>query len=154
MFQIDRSTGALTAVPSSPFSVTPGSALGGTGLTVTENPVQTVTGPEAQLFPTAQDTGQVTVGQKSTTQVISLVNTGGQALAVSDISITGQRQQIFRRRIRGQLHFRQTGVAPSVSGSRLRLQASSRPCCKFRTTLREVRKPRRSQELEYKPRGQ
>ena len=89
VYSIDVSSGNLTEIAGSPFSITPGSALGGAGLAVTGNPVQAVTGPEAQLFPTSQDMGQVTVGQTSATRVISLVNTGGQALAITGISMTG-----------------------------------------------------------------
>ena len=94
-YSIDVSSGNLTEIAGSPFSITPGSALGGAGLAVTGNSVQAVSGPAAQLFPTSQDMGQVTVGQTAATRVISLVNTGGQDLAITGISIAGTKAGDF-----------------------------------------------------------
>lgn len=89
VFQIDLSTGNIAEISGSPFSVTPDTALGSSGLAISGTPGQAITGPVAQLFPTSQDMGQIAIGQHSGTKVISLANTGGQTLAISGISLTG-----------------------------------------------------------------
>jgi Cep192 domain 4/HYDIN/CFA65/VesB-like, Ig-like domain/Lactonase, 7-bladed beta-propeller len=89
VFQVDSATGNLTEIAGSPYSINPGTAVGGAGLAVTGAPIQAVTGPVAQLFPATTDFGQVTIGQTSATRIVSLANTGDQTLAINGISITG-----------------------------------------------------------------
>jgi 6-phosphogluconolactonase (cycloisomerase 2 family) len=95
VFQIDLTTGNLAEISGSPFSISPGTAVGVAGLAVTAPPTQQVSGPVAQLFPASQDLGQMTVGQPAATKIISLSNTGGQPLAISGISITGTNAADF-----------------------------------------------------------
>jgi hypothetical protein len=91
-FQVDPQSGVLTQIPGSPF---PGASGGVLGLAISGSPVQAVSGPAAALFPSSQDFGSITVGQSSNTQVLTLTNTGGQALSVTSVAVTGTNQNDF-----------------------------------------------------------
>jgi Abnormal spindle-like microcephaly-assoc'd, ASPM-SPD-2-Hydin len=90
-FLIDPQTGALSEVPGSPFG---GAASQGT-IAVTGVPAQAVSGPVAALFPPSVNFVPITVGQSSNSQVITLTNTGAQALTVNSMSLTGSNGADF-----------------------------------------------------------
>ena len=90
-FLIDAQTGALSEVPGSPFG---GTAAQGS-LAVTGIPVQAVSGPVAALFPASESFGTVTVGQSSNSKIVTLTNTGDEALSVTSIGLTGTNPADF-----------------------------------------------------------
>jgi len=90
-FLIDPQTGVLSEVPGSPFG---GTAAAG-ALAVTGIPAQAVSGPVATLFPPSDSFGNVTVGQSSNSKLVTLTNTGGQALSVNSIGLTGANSSDF-----------------------------------------------------------
>jgi Lactonase, 7-bladed beta-propeller len=90
-FLIDPQTGALSEVPGSPFG---GAASQGT-IAVTGVPAQAVGGPVAALFPPSVNFVPITAGQSSNSQVITLTNTGTQALTVNSMSLTGSNGADF-----------------------------------------------------------
>ena len=90
-FLIDPLSGALSEVPGSPF----GGTLAQGELTITGAPVQAVSGPAAAIFPAAQDFGSVTVGQSSSSKLVTITNTGGQGLSLTSISVTGANPSDF-----------------------------------------------------------
>jgi 6-phosphogluconolactonase (cycloisomerase 2 family) len=90
-FLIDPQTGALSEVPGSPFG---GVVAQGT-LAITGVPVQAVSGPVAALFPASLAFGDVTVGQSSSSKLVTLTNTGDQGLAVNSIGLTGTNPSDF-----------------------------------------------------------
>lgn len=85
-FLIDPLSGALSEIPGSPFT----SAAGAQGtLAISGAPVQALSGPVASLFPASQDFSSVTVGQSSSSRLVTLTNTGDQGLSVNSIALTG-----------------------------------------------------------------
>jgi 6-phosphogluconolactonase (cycloisomerase 2 family) len=90
-FLIDPQTGALSEVPGSPF----GGAVAQGTLAITGVPVQAVSGPVAALFPASIAFGSITVGQSSSSKLVTLTNTGDQALAVNTIGLTGANPSDF-----------------------------------------------------------
>lgn len=92
VYQVDQQSGNLTEIPGSPFGSAPG---GASGIAISVNPVQTVTGPAATIFPTTANFGSITVGTSSATQVFSIVNIGDQILSINSISITGANASSF-----------------------------------------------------------
>jgi 6-phosphogluconolactonase (cycloisomerase 2 family) len=90
-FLVDPQTGSLSELPGSPFG---GNAAQGS-LAITGAPVQAVSGPTAAIFPSSEDFGSVTVGQSSGSKLLTLTNTGGQALSVTSISVTGSNPGDF-----------------------------------------------------------
>ena len=92
-YQVDSQTGNLTEIPGSPFSAGASANCCG-GLAISGNPTQAVSGPAVSIFPSSATFSSV-VGVTSPTQVFSIVNTGGQLLAISSISITGANASSF-----------------------------------------------------------
>ncbi len=90
-FLVDPQTGSLSELPGSPFG---GTAAQGS-LAITGAPVQAVSGPAAAIFPSSQDFGSVTVGQSSGSKLLTITNTGGQALGLTSISVTGSNPADF-----------------------------------------------------------
>ena len=90
-FLVDPQSGALSELPGSPFG---GNAAQGS-LAITGAPVQAVSGPAAALFPASEDFGTVTIGQSSGSKLVTLTNTGGQALSLTSISVTGTNSSDF-----------------------------------------------------------
>lgn len=88
-FQVDPLSGKLAEISGAPFATGASSSAGSLGLAISGTAAQNVSGPAAQLFPTSQDFGQITVGQTGTTKILSLVNTGGQTLTISGILVIG-----------------------------------------------------------------
>ena len=84
-FLIEAQTGALSEIPGSPFG---GTAAPGT-LAITGIPLQAVSGPVAALFPASEGFASITVGQSSNSKLVTLTNTGDQALSVTSINLTG-----------------------------------------------------------------
>jgi hypothetical protein len=86
-FEIDPEFGGLSD-RGAPFSVAPG--MGIDGLAVSGAPgVQASSGPMAQLSPSTVNFGSVGVGQSSSPQTVSLMNTGSQPLVFSSLAIGG-----------------------------------------------------------------
>jgi 6-phosphogluconolactonase (cycloisomerase 2 family) len=90
-FLIAPQSGALSELPGSPFG---GPVAQGT-LAISGTPVQAVSGPVAAIFPASEDFGAITVGQLSNSKIVTLTNTGGQALSVTSISVTGANPSDF-----------------------------------------------------------
>jgi hypothetical protein len=90
-FLVDPQSGALSELPGSPFG---GSAPQGS-LAITGALVQAVSGPAAAIFPSSEDFGSVTVGQSSGSKILTVTNTGGQALSITSISVTGSNSADF-----------------------------------------------------------
>ena len=90
-FLIDPLRGNLSEIPGSPFG---GTAAQG-ALTISGTPVQAVSGPVAALFPSSEDFGSVTVGQSSNSKLVTLTNTGGQALGLPSITVAGANPSDF-----------------------------------------------------------
>jgi 6-phosphogluconolactonase (cycloisomerase 2 family) len=85
-FLVDSQTGALSEIPGSPFA---GAAGAGGLLAISGTPVQALSGPSAALFPASEDFGGITVGTSSSSQLMTVTNTGNQGLGVTSIVITG-----------------------------------------------------------------
>src|SRR6267378_2611457 len=90
-FLIDSLTGALSEVPGSPFGGTVAQGM----IVITGAPVQAVSGPVAALFPASVAFSSITVGQSSNSRVVTLTNTGDQALSVNTISLAGTNASDF-----------------------------------------------------------
>jgi len=90
-FLVDSQSGVLSEIPGSPFG---GSAAQGT-VVVSGTPSQAVSGPVAALFPASENFGSVTVGQSSSSKLITLTNTGDQSLSVNSISVIGNNAADF-----------------------------------------------------------
>ncbi len=90
-FLVDPQSGALSELLGSPFG---GNAAQGS-LAITGAPVQAVSGPAAALFPASLDFGSITIGQSSGSKLVTLTNTGGQALSLTSISVTGANSSDF-----------------------------------------------------------
>jgi hypothetical protein len=87
-FVVDAGTGAVSDAVGSPFSLAPGSGIGGLAISGTSG--QAVTGAVAQLFPPSQDFGMVFVGQTGVANPApTLTNAGNVALNLTGVSITG-----------------------------------------------------------------
>jgi hypothetical protein len=84
--------GALGEILGSPFST---GSSGARGLAVSGTPGQAVTGAIAQLFPPSQDFGSTYVGQTSGTKSLSLTNTGGVALNLTAVGVSGANASDF-----------------------------------------------------------
>jgi hypothetical protein len=78
-------------VPGSPFG---GTVAQGT-IAITGAPVQAVSGPVAAFFPASQSFGSITVGQSSNSRLVTLTNTGDQALSVNAIGLAGTNPSDF-----------------------------------------------------------
>jgi len=90
-FLVDPQSGNLSEIPGSPFG---GTAAQG-ALSISGAPVQAVSGPVAAIFPSSEDFGPVTVGQFSSTKIVTLTNTGGQSLSLNSVSVTGANPPDF-----------------------------------------------------------
>ena len=90
-FLIDAQSGNLSEITGSPFG---GTAAQG-ALTISGTTAQAVSGPVAAIFPSSEDFGTVTVGQSSSSKLITLTNTGGQSLSLSSVSVTGGNPSDF-----------------------------------------------------------
>src|SRR5258708_17159579 len=97
VFQVDPQTGNVAEIPGAPFSTGASSAAGGLGLAISGTPTQNVSGPAVELFPSSNNLGAVSVGQTTSTKIVSLVNTGNQILAVNGISISGANAGDFAK---------------------------------------------------------
>jgi 6-phosphogluconolactonase (cycloisomerase 2 family) len=84
-FLIDPQNGNLSEISGSPFG---GTAAQG-ALTISGTPVQGVGGPVAAIFPASEDFGGVTLGQSSNSKLVTLTNTGDQALSLNSIGVAG-----------------------------------------------------------------
>jgi len=84
-FLIDPLAGSLSEIPGSPFG---GTAAQG-ALTISGTPVQAASGPVAAIFPSSEDFGPITVGQSSNSKLVTLTNTGDQALSLNSIVVAG-----------------------------------------------------------------
>jgi len=94
VYQVDQLSGNLVEIPASPFNGGLTGIGGSLGLAISGNPVQTVSGPVAKIFPsTANFTA--TVGTSSATGVFSIVNSGDQNLSINSISISGPTASSF-----------------------------------------------------------
>jgi hypothetical protein len=91
-FLIDSLTGNLSEIPGSPFPL--GSAARGT-LTISGAPVQAASGPVAQFFPSSANFGAITLGQASSSQLVTLTNTGNQGLALNSLTVGGSNPGDF-----------------------------------------------------------
>ena len=92
-YLVDHQTGSLTEIPGSPF--TAGVPACCQGLAITGNPVQSISGPAATLFPSSASNFAATAGSSSATQIFSLINTGNQLLAINSISLAGPDASSF-----------------------------------------------------------
>ncbi len=90
-FLVDPQSGNLSEISGSPFG---GTAAQG-ALTISGTPVQAASGPVAALFPSSEDFGPVTVGQSSNSKLVTLTNTGGQALGLTSITVAGANASDF-----------------------------------------------------------
>ena len=110
-YQVDQQSGGLTEIPGSPFNS--GATNGASGLVISGNPVQAVSGPAATIFPsTGYSGGTVAVGSSGQTGVFSLVNIGNQNLAINSISIAGPNASSF-----SQTHTCASTLAPNANCS-------------------------------------
>ena len=98
VYQVDQLSGNLAEIPGSPFNAGMSGVVGASGIAISANPVQAVSGPAATIFPSAADFGAITVGGTSSTKVFSIVNIGDQTLSISSISITGPNASSFSQR--------------------------------------------------------
>ena len=89
VFQIDAATGNLTEIPGAPFATGASGSAGSEGLAVAGSAIQSVSGPAAQIFPAAQDFGQIAEGQSSATKILAVVNVGSQTLGITGITVSG-----------------------------------------------------------------
>ena len=91
-FLVDSQTGALSEIPGSPFT---GAVAAQGTLAISGAPVQALSGPVAALFPASEDFSSITVGQSSSSQLVTLTNTGNQGLSVNSIALTGSNSADF-----------------------------------------------------------
>lgn len=82
IYQIDQQAGTLT-------SVSPSSPLNGASVFSLQPGTQPVLGPSASFVPALFSFGSITTGQSSTAQSLLITSTGGQALSVNSISLSG-----------------------------------------------------------------
>jgi 6-phosphogluconolactonase (cycloisomerase 2 family) len=94
VYSVDKTTGALTSLPGSPFNAGMSSVSGSRGIAISGNPIQAVSGPAATIFP-ATANFSATAGSSSPTEVFSLVNVGDQTLSINSISIAGPNASSF-----------------------------------------------------------
>jgi hypothetical protein len=91
-FLIDSQTGALSEIPGSPFT----DATGAQGvLTISGTPIQALSGPAAALFPASENFDSTTLGQSSNSRLVTLTDTGDQALSVNTLTLTGPNAAEF-----------------------------------------------------------
>ena len=96
MYQVAQQSGNLTEIPGSPFNAGMSGINRATGLAISGTPIQPVSGPAATIFPsTGYSGGAVAVGSSGQTGLFSLVNTGGQNLSITSISISGPNVSSF-----------------------------------------------------------
>src|SRR6266851_4997435 len=95
VYQVDQLSGNLTEIPGSPFNAGMSGVVGASGIAISGNPVQAVSGPAATIFPSTANFGAITVGGTSSTRLFSIVNIGDQTLSISSISITGPNASSF-----------------------------------------------------------
>ena len=91
-FQIDPQSGGLSELPGSPFSTASGTP--GT-LAISGASGQALSGPVAAFFPPSENLGNVTIGQSSNSQTVTLTNTGSQGLSVNAVAIAGTNSGDF-----------------------------------------------------------
>jgi 6-phosphogluconolactonase (cycloisomerase 2 family) len=84
-FLTDPQTGNLSEIPGSPF----GGAAAQGALVISGTPVQAVSGPVAAIFPPSENFGPVTVRLSSNSKLVTLTNTGDQALSLNSIVVGG-----------------------------------------------------------------
>ncbi len=94
-YQIDQQSGNLTEISGSPFNGGMSGIGGASGIAISGNPVQALSGPAATIFPATANFGSVTVGASGPTRVFSIVNNGDQTLAINSISIIGTDASSF-----------------------------------------------------------
>lgn len=91
---IDPELGTLAEILGSPFSTgTTGGGIG--GLAISGTPVQAVSGPAASFSPLAVSFGSITVGQHSSTRVVTLTSTGGAPLSLNSLTVSGANPSDF-----------------------------------------------------------
>jgi 6-phosphogluconolactonase (cycloisomerase 2 family) len=96
VFQVDQQSGNLVEISGSPFNAGMSGITRVTGLAISSTPIQAVSGPAATIFPsTGYSGGTVAVGSSGQTGLFSLVNTGGQNLSITSISISGPNVSSF-----------------------------------------------------------
>src|SRR5260370_1856493 len=95
VYQVDQLSGNLTEIPGWPFTAGMSGVVGASGIAISGNPVQAVSGPAATIFPSTANFGAITVGGTSSTKLFSIVNIGDQTLSISSISITGPNASSF-----------------------------------------------------------
>ena len=88
IYQIDPQAGTLT-------SVSPTSPLNGPSVFAYEPGTQPILGPSASFVPVSFSFGSITTGQSSTAQSLVITSTGGQALSVNSISLSGAKSGDF-----------------------------------------------------------
>jgi 6-phosphogluconolactonase (cycloisomerase 2 family) len=94
VYQVGQPSGNLVEIPGSPFNAGMRGMAGSSGIAISGNPIQAVSGPAATIFP-ATANFSATVGATSPTQVFSIVNIGDQTLAINSISIAGLNASSF-----------------------------------------------------------
>jgi len=94
VYQVSQPSGTLTEIPGSPFNAGMSGVVGSSGIAISGNPIQAISGPAATIFPSAANFS-ATVGASSPTTVFSLVNVGDQTLSINSISITGPNASSF-----------------------------------------------------------
>jgi hypothetical protein len=95
VLQIDATTGNLIELAGAPFATGAAGTAGSLGLTISGATIRSVSGPAAQVFPAAQDFGQIVEGQTSATKIISVTNVGSQTVGISGITVTGTNEGDF-----------------------------------------------------------
>jgi Abnormal spindle-like microcephaly-assoc'd, ASPM-SPD-2-Hydin/Lactonase, 7-bladed beta-propeller len=90
-FLVDTQSGDLSEVPGSPFGGTVAQGM----LAITGGRIQAVSGPVAAIFPASENFGSVTVGQSSNSKLVTLTNTGDQALSLNSINVIGANPSDF-----------------------------------------------------------
>ena len=90
-FLIEPQSGNLSEIPGSPF----GGAAAQGAIAISGTPVQAVSGPVAALFPSSEGFGPITVGQSSSSKLVTLTNTGNQSLSLTSVSVTGTNPSDF-----------------------------------------------------------
>src|SRR6266849_5515811 len=76
VYQIDQLSGNLTEISGSPFNGGMNGIGGASGIAISGNQVQALSGPASTIFPSTANFGSVTVGTRGPTRVFSIVNNG------------------------------------------------------------------------------
>ena len=88
-FVVDATTGNIAAINGSPFQPPQFVSAGIGGLAMYAAPMQTKTGPAAQLFPPSLTFPSITTGQTSSTQFLNITNTGTTAVTLTKVTLSG-----------------------------------------------------------------